>query len=220
TGAVMERHHLEPIAEAIQEADILAVTDEIYAELTFDGKRHCSLASLPGMIERTIVLNGFSKSFSMTGWRLGYAAGPEEIIAAMRKVHQLTMLCAPTTSQVAGIYALESGMATDWADVRAMHDEYERRRIYIMNSFNALGLTCHEPKGAFYVFPDISASGLASEDFCDRLLASQKVVCVPGTAFGPLGEGHIRCCYATSMDDIKEGMRRIGVFMKELGARS
>ena len=216
TGAVMERKHLEALAQVVCDADLLVVSDEIYAELTFDGKQHCSIASLPGMFERCIVLNGFSKAFSMTGWRLGYAAGPDEIIGAMRKVHQLTMLCAPTTSQVAGVIALEDGKATDWADMRAMHDEYEQRRILMMDGFNALGLTCHEPKGAFYVFPDIRSTGLLCEEFCDRLLASQKVVCIPGTAFGELGEHHIRCCYATSQDDIAEGMRRIGMFMQEL----
>lgn len=217
TGAVMERKHLEPLAEVIREADLLVVSDEIYAELTYDGAKHCSIASLPGMAERTIVINGFSKAFSMTGWRLGYAAGPAELIAAMRKVHQLTMLCAPTPAQVAGIFALESGMETDWADVKTMHAAYAERRRVMMEGFDALGCPSFEPLGAFYLFPDIRRSGMKSEEFCDRLLERQKVVCVPGTAFGATGEGYIRCCYATSLEGIREGLRRIGAFFAELG---
>jgi aminotransferase len=216
TGAIMERQHLEPIAEIIKEHDLLAVTDEIYAELTFDGRRHCSLASLPGMAERTLVINGFSKAFSMTGWRLGFAAGPEELIAAMRKVHQLTMLSAPTTAQVAGVFALESGKQTDWADIKKVHTAYAERRRIMMEGFTALGCPSYEPLGAFYLFPDIRVSGLLSEEFCDRLMVEKKVICVPGTAFGPLGENHIRCCYATSIEDIREGLSRIGEFIREL----
>jgi aminotransferase len=216
TGAIMERHQLEPIAEIIKEADLLAVTDEIYAELTFDGRTHCSLATLPGMAERTIVINGFSKAFSMTGWRLGYAAGPAELIAAMRKVHQWTMLSAPTTAQVAGIFALQSGMQADWADVKAMHGAYAERRRVMMEGFAALGCQSYEPLGAFYLFPDIRVTGLSSEEFCDRLMVEKKVICIPGTAFGELGEHHIRCCYATSVEDIKEGLARIGEFIEGL----
>jgi len=216
TGGIMERHHLEPLAEIIKEKDLLVISDEIYAELVYDGRKHCSIASLPGMAERTIVINGFSKAFSMTGWRLGYAAGPEELIAAMRKVHQLTMLCAPTPAQIAGIFALESGMETDWEDVRAMHAAYAERRRVMMEGFDALGCPSFEPLGAFYLFPDIRKSGMKSEEFCDELLARHKVVCVPGTAFGETGEGFVRCCYATSLDDIREGLRRIGAFFAEL----
>ena len=216
TGAIMEKRDLEAIAELVRGTDILVVTDEIYAELTFNGKHHVSFASLPGMLERTIVLNGFSKAFSMTGWRLGYAAGPQELIAAMRKVHQLTMLCAPTPAQWAGIAALEDGFKDNFADTRYMIDEYESRRRYIIDAFNAYGLECNEPEGAFYVFPSIRSTGLTSEQFCDGLLASQKVVTVPGSAFGAAGEGHIRCCYATSKEHIEEAMRRVGEFLKEI----
>ncbi|MEA5048876.1 MAG: aminotransferase class I/II-fold pyridoxal phosphate-dependent enzyme [Eubacteriales bacterium] len=216
TGAIMEKSDLEEIAEVIRGTDLLVVTDEIYAELTFNGKRHVSFASLPGMRERTIVLNGFSKAFSMTGWRLGYAAGPQELIAAMRKVHQLTMLCAPTPAQWAGVAALEDGFQDNFADTRYMIEQYEARRRYIIDAFNSLGLSCNEPEGAFYVFPSIKSTGLQSEAFCDRLLASKKVVTVPGSAFGPAGEGHIRCCYATSMEKIEQAMLRIGDFLKEI----
>jgi len=216
TGAIMERRDLEAIAELVRGTDILVVTDEIYSELTFNGKRHASFAALPGMRERTIVLNGFSKAFSMTGWRLGYAAGPQELIAAMRKVHQLMMLCAPTPAQWAGVAALEQGFADDFADTRYMIEQYESRRRHIIDAFNSLGLDCNEPEGAFYVFPSIRSTGLKSEQFCDGLLASKKVVAVPGSAFGAAGEGHIRCCYATSMEHIEEAMRRIGEYLNEI----
>ena len=216
TGAIMEKSDLLAIADVVRGTDILVVTDEIYAELTFNGKRHASFAALPGMLERTIVLNGFSKAFSMTGWRLGYAYGPAEIIAAMRKVHQLMMLCAPTPAQWAGIAALEQGFADDFADTRYMIREYESRRRYIIDAFNSFGLECNEPEGAFYVFPSIRSTGMRSEQFCDGLLASKKVVTVPGSAFGAAGEGHIRCCYATSMEHIEEAMRRIGEYLKEI----
>jgi len=213
TGAIMERADLEAIADVVRDTEILVITDEIYAELTFNGKRHVSFASLPGMRERTILLNGFSKAFSMTGWRLGYAAGQRDIISAMRKVHQLTMLCAPTTAQWAGVSALETGFADDFADTRAMMAEYAVRRRFIIDAFDDLGLSCNEPEGAFYVFPSVRSTGLKSEEFCDRLLASKKVVTVPGSAFGAAGEGHIRCCYATSMQDIEQAMERIADFL-------
>lgn len=216
TGGIMEKEDLEAIAKVIIENDLLVISDEIYAELTFNGKNHVSIASLPGMRERTIVLNGFSKAFSMTGWRLGYAVGPQPIIDAMRKVHQLTMLSAPTTAQIAGIAALEQGLEDDFKDMRVMIDEYARRRSLIIDHFTAVGLTCHEPEGAFYVFPSIQSTGMKSEEFCDALLAAQKVVCVPGTAFGEAGEGFIRCCYATSVEDIDRAFERIEVFMRTL----
>ncbi|MEN6339782.1 MAG: aminotransferase class I/II-fold pyridoxal phosphate-dependent enzyme, partial [Clostridiaceae bacterium] len=190
TGAIMEQADLEAIADVVRGTDILVVTDEIYAELTFNGKRHFSFAALPGMRDRTLVLNGFSKAFSMTGWRLGYAAGQKDIISAMRKVHQLTMLCAPTPAQWAGVAALETGFADDFADTRAMIDEYAVRRRFIIDAFNDMGLSCNEPEGAFYVFPSIRSTGLTSEQFCDQLLASKKIVTVPGSAFGAAGEGH------------------------------
>jgi aminotransferase len=216
TGGIMEREDLEKIAELVRGTDIMIVSDEIYSELTYNGKHHASIATLPDMWERTIVLNGFSKSFSMTGWRVGFAAGPKELIAAMTKIHQLTMLSAPTPGQYAAIAALEQGLADGWRDMYAMLDEYAQRRRYLVDAFNELGLTCNEPEGAFYVFPCIKKSGLTSEDFCDRLLAQQDVCVVPGTAFGPSGEGYIRCCYATSMADLKEAVRRIGAFLESL----
>ena len=217
TGGIMEREDLEKIAEIVREANLMVVSDEIYAELTYNGKRHVSIASLPGMWERTIVLNGFSKSFSMTGWRVGFAAGPKEIIAAMMKIHQLTMLSAPTPGQYAAIAALEQGIEDGWRDMYAMLDEYAERRRYLVDAFNELGLTCNEPEGAFYVFPSIKKSGLSSEEFCDRLLAQQDVCVVPGTAFGASGEGYVRCCYATSLKDLKEAVRRIRAFLESLG---
>ncbi|MEN6418722.1 MAG: aminotransferase class I/II-fold pyridoxal phosphate-dependent enzyme [Clostridiaceae bacterium] len=216
TGAIMEKADLEAIADVVRGSDIIVVTDEIYAELTFNGKRHFSFAALPGMRDRTIVLNGFSKSFSMTGWRLGYAAGQKDIISAMRKVHQLTMLCAPTPAQWAGVAALETGFEDDFADTRAMMEEYAVRRRFIIDAFNDMGLSCNEPEGAFYVFPSIRSTGLTSEQFCDGLLASKKIVTVPGSAFGAAGEGHIRCYYATSMKDIETAMRMIAEYLTEI----
>lgn len=217
TGGIMEREDLEEIAKIACEANIMVISDEIYSELTYNGKRHVSIASLPGMWERTIVLNGFSKSFSMTGWRVGFAAGPQELIGAMMKIHQLTMLSAPTPGQYAAVAALEQGLADGWRDMYAMLDEYAERRRYLVDAFNELGLTCNEPEGAFYVFPSIKKSGLSSEDFCDKLLAAYDVCVVPGTAFGTSGEGYIRCCYATSLADLKEAVRRIRAFLDDLG---
>ena len=216
TGAILEQSDLEGIAEVVRGTDILVITDEIYAELTFNGKHHVSFAALPGMRDRTIVLNGFSKTFSMTGWRLGYAAGQKDIISAMRKVHQLMMLCAPTPAQWAGIAALETGFADGFADANAMMEEYAVRRRFVIDHFNALGLTCNEPEGAFYVFPCIRSTGMTSEEFCDALLARQKVVTVPGSAFGASGEGFVRACYATSMDDLERAFDRIAAFLKEI----
>lgn len=216
TGGIMERKDLEAIGEVLKDTDILVITDEIYAELTFNGKRHVSFASIPGMRERTILLSGFSKAFSMTGWRLGYAVGPQPLVGAMTKVHQLTMLCAPNTAQVAGVVAIERGLKNDWADTRYMIDEYDKRRRYIADAFNGLGLTCNEPEGAFYVFPSVRSTGLSCEEFSDRLMAEQKVVVIPGSAFGPAGEGHVRCCYATDLEKIKVAMDRIGAFLKTL----
>ena len=216
TGGIMEKKDLEAIAKVAIEHDLMVISDEIYAELTFNGKRHVSIAAIPGMLERTIVLNGFSKAFSMTGWRLGYATGPKEIISAMRKVHQLTMLSAPTTAQIAGIAALEQGLEDGFADVQIMIDEYARRRALIIDHFAAVGMTCHQPEGAFYVFPSIQSTGMKSEEFCDALLAAQKVVMVPGTAFGEAGEGFIRACYATSVEDIERAFVRVEAFMRTL----
>lgn len=216
TGGIMEKQDLMALADVLKDTDVLVITDEIYAELTYNGKKHVSFASIPGMKDRTIVLNGFSKAFSMTGWRLGYAVGPTPLIAAMTKIHQLTMLCAPMTAQVAGIVAMERGLKNNWADITGMTEEYDRRRRYLVDAFNDLGLTCNEPEGAFYVFPSIRSTGLKSEEFSDRLVETQKVVAIPGSAFGAAGEGHVRCCYATDLDKIKEAVRRIGVFLKML----
>jgi len=219
TGGIMEKEDLEAIAKVILETNITVITDEIYAELTYNGKRHVSIASIPGMMERTIVINGFSKAFSMTGWRLGFAVGPVEYISMMTKVHQLTLLSAPTTAQIAGCYALEQGFENDWADVRAMIDEYDRRRQYLVGEFNRLGLTCADPEGAFYAFPSIESTGLTCVEFCEQLLARKKVLVIPGNAFGEAGSKHFRACYATSMEDLHEAIRRISEFLDELKRR-
>lgn len=214
TGGIMERLDLEAIADVLKDTDILILSDEIYAELTYGGS-HVSIASLPGMGERTVVISGFSKAFAMTGWRVGYAAGPEDIIAAMVKIHQYTMLCAPTMSQMAAIEALRVGYNDDYEDVRRMVREYNRRRNLMVKSFNEMGLDCFEPKGAFYVFPSIQRTGMTSDEFCERLLMEQKVAVVPGTAFGPSGEGFIRCSYAYSIEALTEALKRIKAFAEK-----
>lgn len=212
TGGIMERADLEAIAAVLRETNIFVISDEIYAELTFGDKPHVSIAEIDGMRERTMIVNGFSKTFSMTGWRLGYACGPEPVIRQVTKIHQYAIMCAPTTSQYAAIEALDHG---DEA-VAAMKEEYDMRRRLIVSGFNALGLTCREPKGAFYAFPCIKSTGLSSEEFCERLIYSQKVAVVPGTAFGQGGEGFIRASYCYSTEHIKEALRRIGEFLKTL----
>ena len=194
--------------------DIIVISDEIYAELTFGGNRHVSIASLDGMRERTVLINGFSKTFSMTGWRLGYACGPEPILKEITKIHQYAIMCAPTTSQYAAIEALKS---CDEA-VANMLEEYDARRKIIVQGFNDLGLECREPKGAFYAFPCIKSTGLTSEEFCQRLLYSKKVALVPGDAFGASGEGFVRASYCYSLNHIKEALTRIGEFLEELKA--
>ena len=203
TGAIMSRADLEDIAKFAIEKDLIVITDEIYAELTYDTP-HVSIVSLPGMKERTIFLHGFSKAWAMTGYRLGYAAGPAELIEAMMKVHQYTMLCAPSLAQKAAVEALGRG-----ADVATMTDEYRRRRNYIASAFADMGLECHRPLGAFYAFPSVAKFGIKSKDFALKLLHEEKVAAVPGTAFGDCGEGFIRCAYATSLDNIKEAMVRL-----------
>ena len=212
TGGIMERKDLEAIAEVLRDTNIFVISDEIYAELTFGDASHVSIAEIDGMHERTMVVNGFSKAFSMTGWRLGYACGPEPVIKQVTKIHQYAIMCAPTTSQYAAIEALENG---DEA-VAAMKEEYDMRRRLIVAGFNSLGLTCREPKGAFYAFPCIQSTGLSSDEFCERLLWSQKVAVVPGTAFGQGGEGFIRASYCYSTEHIKEALRRIEKFLKTL----
>lgn len=212
TGAIMEKEDLEKIAEVLRDTNILVLSDEIYAELTFGGKPHVSIASLPGMQERTILVNGFSKAFSMTGWRMGYACGPKEILAQITKIHQFAIMCAPTTSQYAAIVAM-----TECDEIVAeMAEEYDTRRRLIVDGFNKLGLTCRDPKGAFYAFPSIQKTGLTSEEFCQRLLESKHVAVVPGPAFGKGGEGFIRASYCYSTDHIKEALKRIGEFLEEL----
>lgn len=213
TGAVMDRESLEAIAEVLRGTDIMVLSDEIYAELTYGLDRHVSIASLPGMKERTIVVNGFSKAYAMTGWRLGYAVGPQPVIAVMTKIHQSCIMSAPTTSQYAAITALRS--CDD--EIEIMRDEYNRRRRYVVKALNDMGLTCFEPRGAFYVFPCIRVSGLTSEEFCERLLREQEVAIVPGDAFGASGEGFARISYAYSVDHLETAMRRIRRFLQEHG---
>ena len=212
TGAIMEREDLEKIAEVLRDKNILVISDEIYAELTFGGTRHTTIADIPGMKERTILINGFSKAFSMTGWRMGYACGPEPLMSQITKIHQYAIMCAPTTSQYAAIEALRSCDK----EVGEMLEEYDVRRKIIVKGFNDLGLECREPKGAFYAFPSIRSTGLSSEEFCERLLYSKRVAVVPGTAFGDSGEGFIRASYCYSTLHIKEALRRIGEFLEEL----
>ena len=211
TGAIMAKEDLEKIAEVCIEADLLVITDEIYSELTYGGD-HFSIAALPGMKERTIVINGFSKAFSMTGWRLGYALGPSPILAAMKKIHQFLVLSASTPSQYAGIEALARGDK----DIAHMRAEYDRRRKYLLKEFRRLGIPCFEPRGAFYMYPDIRKYGKSSEDFCTELLNKHRLVLVPGTAFGDSGEGFVRVSYAYSLDAIKEAIRRLEAYLATL----
>ena len=211
TGAIIEREDSAALSEVLKNTDVIVISDEIYAELTY-GKKHVSVPSVEGMKERTVLINGFSKAFSMTGWRLGYACGPAELITQATKIHQYAIMCAPTTSQLAAIEALKS--CDD--DVERMLEEYDDRRRIIVNGFNRIGLECREPKGAFYAFPSIKFTGLSSEEFCQRLLLSKKVALVPGTAFGESGEGHVRASYCYSTAHIKEALSRIKEFLDEL----
>ena len=212
TGAVMEREDLEKIAEVILEKDLYVLSDEIYAELTYTGNRHVSIAELPGMAERTIVINGFSKAYAMTGWRLGYACGPKEIIAQMIKIHQYCIMCAPSTSQLA---VVEAAMNAD-NEIKKMRDEYNHRRRVIVQGLKDAGLDCFTPYGAFYAFPSIKSTGLSSEEFCERFLLEKHVAIVPGNAFGACGEGFVRISYAASLEDIKEAMKLLKEFVEEL----
>lgn len=210
TGSVMDRHELEAIAEVIRRRDLFVISDEIYAELTYDG-HHVSIAELEGMRERTIVINGFSKTYAMTGWRLGYAVGPAEIIGQMTKLHQFAIMCAPTTSQAAAVEALKNGDS----DVESMCEVYDQRRRYLLYELRRIGLPCFEARGAFYVFPCIRSTGMTSEEFATRLLQEEKVAVVPGTAFGDCGEGFLRISYAYSIEQIKEALERIERFVKK-----
>jgi aminotransferase len=212
TGATQTRAELEKIAELCVRHDLVVLTDEIYSELTYDDAEHVSIAALPGMRERTVFLHGFSKAFAMTGFRIGYACAPAILTEAMMKVHQYSILCANTMAQDAAIEALEHGAK----DVESMRKEYEMRRNYIVRSLNDLGLECFKPLGAFYVFPNISSTGLTSREFSLGLLEKKKVACVPGPAFGPSGEGFMRCSYATGLEQIKIAMERIGEFVQEV----
>ncbi len=211
TGAIMEKEDLEKIADVVRDKNIIVLSDEIYGELTYGGKKHCSIADVEGMRDRTIVINGFSKSYAMTGWRLGYAAGPSAIITQMTKVHQYCIMCAPTTSQYAAIEALKSD-----ASVNAMRKEYDMRRRVMRKGFLDMGLECYDAKGAFYLFPCIKSTGMTSEQFCERLLMEEKVAVVPGTALGESGEGFIRCSYAYSVDEIKVALEKIAHFLEKL----
>lgn len=215
TGGIMRKEHLEEIAEVLRDTNIMVLSDEIYAELTYSGE-HVSIASLPGMQERTILVNGFSKSFSMTGWRLGYACGPEPIIRQMTKIHQYAIMCAPTTSQYAAVEALRNCDE----EISAMREEYNLRRRYIVDGFRKLGLSCFEPEGAFYIFPNIRSTGMSSDEFCEKLLYAKKVAVVPGTAFGACGEGFIRVSYSYSIQHISEALHRIGEFLQEIQEES
>ena len=213
TGAIMEREDLEKIAEIVMEKDIFVLSDEIYSELSYKGD-HVTIASIPGMKERTILINGFSKAYAMTGWRLGYACGPREIIEQMTKIHQFAIMCAPTTSQYAAVEAMRNGDA----DVAIMREAYDQRRRYLVNAFKEMGLECFEPYGAFYIFPCIKEFGMTSEEFAERFLKEEKVAVVPGTAFGDSGEGFLRISYAYSLQNLKAALERLDRFVKKLRA--
>ena len=214
TGAIMERKDLEAVAEVVKKHDLYVISDEIYAELSYL-ENHVTIASLPGMQERTVLINGFSKSYSMTGWRLGYACAPKVILEQMLKIHQYAIMCAPTTSQYAAVEAVRNGDA----DVVAMREEYDGRRRYLMHRFEEMGLQCFEPYGAFYAFPSIQEFGITSDEFATHLLKEKKVVVVPGTAFGECGEGFLRISYAYSLDKLKEALDRMEEFVTELRAK-
>ncbi len=212
TGAVMRKEHLEEIAEIVKKHNIIVLSDEIYSELTYGGEQHISIASIDGMRERTIVVNGFSKSYAMTGWRLGYALGPKPLIDAMTKLHQFAIMSAPTTAQYAAIEALKNGDS----DIDKMREQYDIRRRFIVDNFRSMGLDCFEPEGAFYIFPCIKSTGLTSDEFCTQLIKTHQVAVVPGSAFGDCGEGFIRVSYSYSLKHITEALRRIKLFVDEL----
>lgn len=212
TGSILEKEDLEAIADVVREKDLFVISDEIYSELTY-GRHHCTIAALPGMKERTVLINGFSKSYAMTGWRLGYACAPEAILRQMLKIHQYAIMCAPTTSQYAAVQALRHCDE----DIERMREEYDLRRRFIVNRLNSMGLSCFEPEGAFYVFPSIARSKLSSDEFCKRLLMEQKVAVIPGNAFGASGEGFVRISYSYSMAHLTEALQRINRFLEGLG---
>lgn len=212
----MPRKELEALAKVVAETEILVISDEIYSELTYGGLHHVSFASLPGMAAYTLTINGFSKAFAMTGWRVGYVCGPAELINVINKIHQYAILCAPRQGQVAAQAALREGYENGYAEVVRMRESYDRRRRLMVDGLRSMGLDCFEPLGAFYVFPSIRSTGLTSEDFCERLLQAEKVACVPGTAFGACGEGHIRCSYATAVDKLNLALEKMEHFVRSL----
>lgn len=212
TGAIMTKEDLEPIAKICQEKDIFVISDEIYSELTYGDNKHCTIGSLPGMKERTIIINGFSKAYAMTGWRLGYALAPKIIAEQMTKVHQFAIMCAPTTSQYAAISAIKEGDK----DIERMRTSYDQRRHFLMKTFEEMGLPCFEPLGAFYMFPCIKEFGMTSDEFATRLLQEEELAVVPGTAFGDCGEGFLRISYAYSIDELREAMKRMANFIGRL----
>lgn len=214
TGAVLPREKMEAVAKVAIRHDLFVICDEIYSELAYDGFRQTSMASLPGMWERTMTISGFSKAFAMTGFRLGYMCAPQPYVAAAAKIHQYTIMCASRQSQVAAWYALEHSRETGYEDVIRMRESYNQRRRLMLKAFRDMGLECFEPRGAFYMFPSIRKTGLNSEAFCEKLLQEKAVICVPGSAFGDSGEGHIRCCYATATDKLMEAFDRIAAFLR------
>ncbi|MBR6029697.1 MAG: aminotransferase class I/II-fold pyridoxal phosphate-dependent enzyme [Clostridia bacterium] len=216
TGAVMEREDLLAIAEVVRETGILVLSDEIYAELTYGGLRHTSFATLPGMWDYTLTFNCMSKAFAMTGWRVGCLCGPAQLVSVMNKIHQYAILCAPRQGQAAAVEALRAGRENGYEDVVTMRASYDRRRRLLVDGFNRMGLHCFEPLGTFYAFPSIRSTGLTSEEFCQRLLEEKHVACVPGTAFAPCGEGHIRCSYATGIDKLNIALQRMEEFIRTL----
>ncbi|MBQ1234134.1 MAG: aminotransferase class I/II-fold pyridoxal phosphate-dependent enzyme, partial [Oscillospiraceae bacterium] len=210
--AVLEREHLEEIADVIRGTDIMILSDEIYSELNYGKERHVSIAEIDGMWERTLLVNGFSKSYAMTGWRMGYLCGPAPVMAQIKKIHQFAIMCAPTVSQYAALEAINNCDA----NIAEMREEYDIRRRFLVNELNKMGLTCFEPKGAFYAFPNITSTGLTSEEFCTRLLYSKKIAVVPGDAFGESGEGHMRISYSYSIRHLQRALRAIAEFIQEL----
>lgn len=215
TGAIMEEEDLRKLVEEIKKTDIIVITDEIYAELTY-GRKHCSIASFEGMRERTIYISGFSKAFAMTGWRMGYVAGPQELLNIMLKIHQYVIMCAPTAGQYAALAGLEEGFKNDFEEVVKMRNEYDSRRRFVVDRLNEIGLTCFEPEGAFYCFPCVSSTGLDGEEFANKLLNDYKVAVVPGGAFGRFGKDHIRISYAYSVEKLKKALDMIEVFVNSL----
>lgn len=216
TGAIMEKADLEELAKVVRETGLIVISDEIYSELNYAPQSHVSFASLPDMWDYTITINGFSKAFAMTGWRMGYVCAPGPLVDVMMKIHQYSIMCAPRQGQVAAEEALRAGRENGYEDVAVMRRSYDRRRRLMVDAFTAMGLDCFEPLGAFYVFPSIRKTGLSSETFCRRLLTEKQVACVPGTAFGQSGEGHIRCCYATALDKLNIALNRMEDFLQTL----